>query len=345
MKENNLWNGKKIEELKEIFVLGRFGEPIASGGFSDVTIEDYIERTERRIKVRGDHDFGYFPNDVISRLAMDFQHQSIDTDLVSKYSCSIAVDVIESKNFWEELRKRIRLDFYVLIRNIPQDKIKIFKFSRNNLGIFFIIKDNNQGYCYFFDNERRAYTQESFSLDTAKYWLYSIFESANNKSENYKQAQDYLIKIAKDSIKNCRQKAEQDFDNAVAISLDGKKIICADYVVIPTNKADSCFRIYPGEAFKSNKIKVNPLKKKIKISGYLDQDFTKANDPLLEFAKELIKQEGRWWSEIHKLADNFQALVSIFPDKLRFLVTAREHCPEKLPGGGVFYKDGEFNEI
>lgn len=69
----------------------------------------------------------------------------------------------------------------------------------------------------------------------------------------WREARAFLCNMVAEAVAQERAKAEADFDNAVAVSADGKKIVCADWVFVEEKRGA---RMLLGGAFRGYKAKL-----------------------------------------------------------------------------------------
>lgn len=123
-----------------------------------------------------------------------------------------------------------------------------------------------------------------------------------------------LIAPLRECVALERKKAEADFDSAVAVSMDGKNIVCAEEVYIfwtnSLNKVNAVLK-FPGESFAANKIKLVAYKK------YTERDRT-----------------VQAW--VDDAVNNGQVLDRQDEKGKKYFITNGKHCPSPLPAGGKY---------
>ncbi|MFH0780030.1 MAG: hypothetical protein V1928_04210 [Parcubacteria group bacterium] len=125
----------------------------------------------------------------------------------------------------------------------------------------------------------------------------------------------YFFDELKQMVQVERTKAEADFDNAIAVSEDGREIVCAEEVFIYwTNKKSITPSImrFPGESFKKEKIELICTRK----------NFTAVNRGALD-----------WVQDAH--LNGAQVLDKQESEK-RVFITHGKYCPSPLPQGGEY---------
>lgn len=122
-----------------------------------------------------------------------------------------------------------------------------------------------------------------------------------------------LIVSLRETIAEERKKAEADFDNAVAVSENGREIVCAEEVYVFWTDKDNIVRSimkFPGESFNKDKIELICTRKNYAAANR--NALVWARDANLNSAQVLDKQE---------------------PEK-RVFITHGKYCPSPLPQGG-----------
>ena len=86
-----------------------------------------------------------------------------------------------------------------------------------------------------------------------------LFTAWKNQAPKYEEARAFLCNALSDEIARVRQLAENEFDDAVAVSDDGKLIVQADWVVLfDRSRGDTGFTQHPAEKFRKDKLGYDP---------------------------------------------------------------------------------------
>lgn len=141
----------------------------------------------------------------------------------------------------------------------------------------------------------------------------------------WEAAREYLCNILGECVGRERVKAESDFERAVAVSSDGKSIVCCDEVVVIDGMKAIFF---PAVAFAKNKILENPAKHRFSY------DYPMSEKSLREWLTHIVVCNGlekTGQGQFFSTLSSFQARAK---DKDRFVTDIR-YCPDPLPEGGV----------
>lgn len=142
----------------------------------------------------------------------------------------------------------------------------------------------------------------------------------------WEKAREIICASAEARLLEQRVKAEADFNSAVAVSVDGTQIVCADRVIVvvrnPNNKSRRLLS-FSAVAFNRNKI--------LRVAE-------------IQHDNVLFRNISRLYSNIINvpaffMSDVPQTLFSTnHESKPRFFVTEEKFCPSPLPEGGVELK-------
>lgn len=141
----------------------------------------------------------------------------------------------------------------------------------------------------------------------------------------------HLLRLFEVVARFHRSEAEASFNRAVAVSEDGRRIVCADQVFVLVGQT---WLAFTPEEFQGAKIRLTSECDTFK-SGF---DSNQAAQMRIAFVSEwgkgpefrlttttLYRPDTRWLT---------QAVVRTFDDKTFFLTTA-SHCPDPLPEGSI----------
>ncbi|MBI4385702.1 hypothetical protein HY573_02635, partial [Candidatus Parcubacteria bacterium] len=164
----------------------------------------------------------------------------------------------------------------------------------------------------------------------------AVFATWKRGGPNAEAARTFLCDTVAGLIRKDRAEAEADFDRAVAVSADGRKIVYADWVAVmepPFGSASFPYRrpitVFPPTGFTSRKILRAQPERGVDIH---DLSGGRTFDPhgVCEVARGMIAPTAT------------QVLVEVRvrpsksgENKARVLMTCRRFCPDPLPEGGV----------
>ncbi len=137
-------------------------------------------------------------------------------------------------------------------------------------------------------------------------------------------ARDFICDAFARAVAEARAKAETDFDEAVAVSEDGRRIITADEVVVVT--ADGRVHSWAPEAFRERKILLASVLAVERVNNAVAQD----NKSLYVHTSRLHHFHGE---QIF-----YRNIRSGELSHSRFL-THESMCPVPLPDGGTLITD------
>jgi len=151
------------------------------------------------------------------------------------------------------------------------------------------------------------------------------------------------------AIQSVRADAERDFDEAVAVSGDGTKIVKAEWVIVVPSKLDSRWLLFPHSAFVGAKIRRQPDIDGPRLYGYRShktrcdellyyndlspQDHGCAGSALMNLSPQRLEtqrarhiNQPQWSLEMTDVAG--------FPSIGSILFVEAHDCPSPLPEGG-----------
>lgn len=158
------------------------------------------------------------------------------------------------------------------------------------------------------------------SPTTADDVVWALFQECFEGQTKAEDAFRWLKGQYSHAIGRARSLAETDFDEAVAVSADGKKIVKADEVCVVLGKDRVV--IYPASAFSRNKI----LR-----STYMARLQTSLNKVVDNYARWILLSETM---RLARASGQFLDCSFHLKGKTR-LVTELRFCPSPLPEGGV----------
>jgi len=150
-----------------------------------------------------------------------------------------------------------------------------------------------------------------------------------NHGPKWKTARQVLCNFFAQQIRTIRHTAEQTFDSAVAVRLDGSDPLPADWVVVFDDNGQE-LTIYPGKSFQANKIVRAPDTKKVRIPTV--SSIRPMEILLMACGFFLIR--GGIWAETQQGLFKGQSHHSD-GDALRVFITHQRFCPDPIPGSGT----------
>ncbi|MFH1098398.1 MAG: hypothetical protein V1723_00495 [Candidatus Uhrbacteria bacterium] len=169
----------------------------------------------------------------------------------------------------------------------------------------------------------------------------------------FRQARTRLCDALAEEIKRERAKAEHDFDSAVAVSADGTKVVCADWMVVHCGmvvsrgmmprdpvlhdeKARDRYLVFHGEWFRSHKAHRpnNISRQDADVRGVLEENAAKTIIPSAVAAIVRKNLYGRA-PYVRGTDDALLFFCNVHDVTIRIYCTTADLCPSPLPDGGV----------
>lgn len=185
-----------------------------------------------------------------------------------------------------------------------------------------------------------------------------VFSEWQHGRPMWRSARASLCRAFEGEIVDERERAEHDFDTAVAVSADGTQIVHADYVVVveSTGAYEAKAVAYPASAFQEKLLRSPKMERE---SCRFDLSDERATDDIARITYALshpgdpLSTRGSLGHELSpynhngwRLASGHHLLQRLVDYQLRdgskkelrerkFLLTTRDFCPDPLPDGGV----------
>lgn len=229
---------KSMPELREAFVRSRFAE---HQNFSREDVEDWLKQ-QREADVPDAHHWWWAYGGrswATARVSA--------TALTGLRAC--ATQVVDPKEITDK-------GYFARLCQLMLNQSGLY-WGHDNQGVYFL---------------RGSFPEnELFVVTLAPGGLFTMYRLAGNDRTcgsvivniylaewlkhrpRWREARAFLCNLVAEAVAQERAKAQADFDYAVAVSADGKKIVCADWVFVE-EKGGS--RRLPGEAFREHKAKL-----------------------------------------------------------------------------------------
>lgn len=161
-------------------------------------------------------------------------------------------------------------------------------------------------------------------------------------------ARKFLSRTALNAAARIRRAAERDFDEAVAVSADGTKIVKATWVVVASANADDPSWIYPSSAFRNDKIRRPKNQDNFRSRGFASSEIH-SYEGLEHLGTKWFPEPDAFRRFTDDLRHHFVRRRRLGIDESQRLVWVTEHlirgvesvliampddCPSPLPVGG-----------
>jgi len=161
---------------------------------------------------------------------------------------------------------------------------------------------------------------------SSEYVMEAVWMALKN---GYEPARNFILSSAEDKIRAERNKAEADFDSAVAVTADGKKICKAEAVVVFGDERSDDL-IFDPACFTTQKILYNKETREPPMHHmFSGHNFYKDVKDFLSRYEHDFGVRGVFYSDR-------QILVNVYSSGQRSFVLCvpRKDCPDPLPAGG-----------
>lgn len=154
---------------------------------------------------------------------------------------------------------------------------------------------------------------------------------------NARQALEFMRSDYGRAVQAMKQKATRDFDEAVAVSADGTKIVHTSWVFVAEGRSPTSGLLFPASAFRQNKIQCGTTISHVNVERWqLEQISYNRNELSLDrFLSSMLVGWGRSW-----VVNGVACLVSdtacrdIMRPGETVLFVDKDTCPSPLPDGG-----------
>lgn len=296
------------EQLKENFVRNRFGEQMY---YEKENIEKWLAEQRKADRPEMEENGDGMWNHYLSKLAMfNVFDDAWLFDCMCKFA-SGAESILEEGYGEAEDQLKLVQRIKPLLTALHSCKTDAEIFYCHTLGVivffpadmsFMGIKENVT------DQTHIALKPFGENPGADSFQLFDvIFATWMRGLQKDKEARDFLCDLLATDIAETRKEAEKDFDEAVAVSEDGRKIVMADRIIVfePGKKDEA--KVFQGKLFTNIKI-------------LRSETMHRACD---EFCSAMSRGKG---SDQYYI-ENYRGTGSE-------LITQKKYCPDPLPDGG-----------
>ena len=301
---------KPMSELREAFVRARFAEP-AMFGRADIT--EWLADPEWTGIINFDRSLAF---------ARHFNEALEDLDPAEELE-RFATPANEIPD-WMLHRVHNKMAFKTIVKALRTGKAKIYYpwvnyVDRNPIAVL-------HGWVFTLAHTTVDGSIAALKTATVRDVLEILNAEINGARPKADAARTFLNRMARTAVANAREDAERDFDEAVAVSADGTKIVKADWVVVGLQESRGKNRatLYPAEVFRNDKIWLCNR-------GHERFDFSKVTPrPTATDVAALVKS-------VSAHNDVFGGLGAMYLHDTPYgniLFIHELHCPSPLPQGG-----------
>ncbi|MEK7619997.1 MAG: hypothetical protein AAB413_02030 [Patescibacteria group bacterium] len=223
-------------------------------------------------------------------------------------------------------------EFYTLLRTLQLGHAMLFCGRSLHTDSWPILVINNKAYVAEFKEPNHILAlRPAISTDVKRIFFAEVMYNRPKRE----RALDWLTTEYQHVIANTRYAAQRDFDEAVAVSADGTKIVKAKWVMVYGRTPEWGQRVYllPGEAFRVTKCLITSIFRERIDDRFLAQWLAPRIDTLDDFfAWEAMM------TPVHmnrKLRLTTMTAKRTYKEDLGSLLTIDEVCcPSPLPDGG-----------
>lgn len=321
---------KSMAELKEAFVQARLAE---DQHFGHRHIEQWLRRQYRVGHIVHPEQW----NRCFCRDAVLFAAAGRELEVLRQFAGSSAAIPRGPEEYADEVKHRKRIA--PLLEAIACANAEIYYGDVH--GLIVVVGGSKPDASAFVFAEEHDANGKKF---TAIKPLHSIsvmdavFATWKRGGPKAEAARTFLCDTVAGLIRKDRAEAEADFDQAVAVSADGKEIVHADWVVVVEDSASHGHFLkwtgrataFAGETFRANKIR---------RACWFDRRHSLA-EPVSNPVKadEIARRERLSVGVKQRLIivpRKFAEPRSMPVEKWRILLTIRSPCPDPFPEGGV----------
>lgn len=320
---------KSMDELREAFVRARFAEPNI---FDRPDIEEWLEGQVNNLRQDVDSDFwkscGFETH-------LDHKFHSSSFNKGSERAAHILRECVTAggrQPAWADPRLTSivdvlhRADVEIFYRYLPG------KFKEEPVAIiilgekaFSVISNNDETDC------------EVARLDTTMVGevIAFLMEEVCLARPKAQKALEFLLREYKLAIDKIRESAQHDFDEAVAVSANGTKIVKAKWVLVGSDGENwkNHVILYPAEAFHGQKIRSRgrETRKSINMSHLVGLDYISKEESLVANLLQLLFRNMIITRSLWNLYLKDETGRDIFES---LYLADFQSCPSPLPQGG-----------
>lgn len=259
---------KQMDELREAFVRQRFAEPNV---FGRPDIEKWLE--EQRKNLGKGIDFDPWECDGFDHYALAVSGN--DAPEICRSVVMLlrtCVTASTHKPDWSE-QDSSTSNFVELLEMLRAGGTEVFYSTspaQNDFLAVVIIGEKP----YIAAKQMHGDKSEvaSFSKTNVIAGLHLLDEEIRSERPKAAQALKYLLNQYRLAIAAARESAQRDFDEAVAVSADGTKIVRAKWVFVAEGYRPTSGQLFPANAFRQSKIRCGPTINHVNIEHWmLDQ--------------------------------------------------------------------------
>ena len=316
---------KPMTELREAFVNARFAQEDVFGR-SD--IEEWLERQRTADR----------PDEITWER---YQHLRLVTDEPSRlWSCATPYAHFPDKQEITRLFP-IRKDVQYLLEALhasPLVDVIFYGYKTGFIVVYSKTNDNERSLISIHEDQGKLVVEKcetnTSRFESAVHDI--IFAEWNFQGPRWKEARELLCNVFAEQIQRQRVTAKVDFNSAVAISTDGKRIVNADWVFCSYLDGNvKRFKMFPSSVFHERKIRRPDSRN---FERYYHDSYVIRGQANATTVNAIAAIAMLYWSGSQNCQDPPLAIYveyCVKCDLIRIYVTSGTLCDFPLPEGGI----------